>query len=368
MAKVLIHGLHKRFGNIEAVKDFTLEVNDGEFFVLLGPSGCGKSTVLNCVAGILMPDKGEIWIDDKLVASAEKKVFVPPQDRDLSMVFQDYALYPHMSVFDNIAFPLKIRKVNNSEIKKKVKEIAEMLNVAHLLSKKPGQLSGGEKQRVALARALVRNPRLLLMDEPLSNLDAKLRVSMRVELKRIQREFKTTVIYVTHDQVEAMSMGDRLGVMSIAVLQQVGTPTEIYEKPINIFVAEFLGSPPMNMFKCSLRSDRENVIRYEGGEYALPSWMIKIIREAGVSSFILGIRPEHVKIHNDAKPGLLEGKLIYTEKLGRELIAHLMVGNVKITAVIPPELHDIVNRDVVWVSFPHEKIHVFDEKTGKAII
>ncbi|MEM4476071.1 MAG: ABC transporter ATP-binding protein [Desulfurococcaceae archaeon] len=367
MVNVFIKDLYKKFGKTEAVKDFNLEVRSGEFFVLLGPSGSGKSTVLNCIAGIIKPTKGEIWIGDKLVVSAEKGVFVPPQERNLGMVFQDFALYPHMSVFDNITFPLKVRKFPEDEVRKRAEQIAETLGIKHLLNRKPGQLSGGEKQRVGLARALIRNPPLLLMDEPLSNLDAKLRVLMRVELKKIQREFKTTVIYVTHDQVEALSMGDRIGVMSAGTLQQVGEPVEIYERPINTFVAGFIGSPPMNMFNCISTDLERGVLECDFGEYKLPKSIAEAILTKTVKELIIGVRPEHVKVVGKYIPGALEAKFIYVEKLGRELIAHLKIGESKITSIISPEVHSSL-KETVWILFDENKIHVFDKSSGKAIV
>jgi len=365
---VSIVNLHKRFGKTEAVREFTLEIRDGEFFVLLGPSGSGKSTVLNCIAGILRPDKGEIWIGDKLVASAEKKIYIPPQERNLGMVFQDYALYPHMTVFDNIAFPLKVRGESPETIKDRVTNISAILGIQHLLSKKPAQLSGGERQRVALARALIRNPPLLLMDEPLSNLDAKLRVLMRVELKKIQREFRSTVVYVTHDQVEAMSMGDRVGVMSSGVLQQVATPEEIYEKPLNTFIAGFIGSPPMNMFNCRMQDFETGTVLCEFGEYKLPEAYGRIAAEKKVLEIVLGVRPEHVKVSVFKEEGSFPGKVMYTEKLGRELVAHLKIADTRLTAIIPPEQAEVASREEVWISFRVDKLHVFEKQSGKNLL
>ncbi|RLE58654.1 MAG: sugar ABC transporter ATP-binding protein, partial [Thermoprotei archaeon] len=233
MAKVSVKDLLKKFGNVIAVNKISFEVNDGEFVVLLGPSGCGKTTTLRLIAGLETPDGGEIWIGDKLVND------LPPKDRDVAMVFQNYALYPHMKVYDNLAFPLRLRKLPKDKIDRKVREVAKLLRIDNLLDRYPRQLSGGQQQRVALGRALVREPHVFLMDEPLSNLDAKLRVYMRAELKRLQRELGITTIYVTHDQAEAMTMADRIVVMNEGKIQQIGTPSELYYKPANLFVAGF---------------------------------------------------------------------------------------------------------------------------------
>jgi len=367
MVRVSIVNLSKVFGKTEAIRDISLEIRSGEFFVLLGPSGSGKSTLLNCIAGILKPDKGEIWIGDQLVASAERKIFVPPQERNLGMVFQDYALYPHMKVFDNIAFPLRIRKYSESEISKRVKEISEVLGISHLLEKKPAQLSGGERQRVALARALIRNPPLLLMDEPLSNLDAKLRTQMRVELKRIQKEFNTTVIYVTHDQVEAMSMGDRIGIIEQGRLQQVGEPLEIYDKPANTFVAGFIGSPPMNMFYCHVVDPVEGIISCNFGDIRLEKTQAQVLAESMVKEVIVGIRPENIKVAETSSGARYHVKILYLERLGKEMIAHISLGEERATMIIPPQL-DIHPGSEITVEFDISKVKVFDKTTSKAII
>ncbi|RLE52516.1 MAG: glycerol-3-phosphate ABC transporter ATP-binding protein, partial [Candidatus Methanomethylicota archaeon] len=240
MVKIHLEHVTKVFGEVVAVDDVTLTIREKEFMVLLGPSGCGKTTTLRIIAGLEEPTKGEVYIDDQPVT------YLPPKDRDIAMVFQNYALYPHMKVYDNIAFPLKLRKYPKEEIDKMVKEVAEMLHIEDLLDRMPKQLSGGEQQRVALARALIRRPKAFLLDEPLSNLDAKLRVVMRAELKRLQKELGVTTVYVTHDQAEAMTMADRIAVMKDGKVLQVGSPADVFNKPVNLFVAGFIGSPPMN--------------------------------------------------------------------------------------------------------------------------
>ncbi|WP_297487983.1 ABC transporter ATP-binding protein, partial [Thermococcus sp.] len=292
MAEVQLINVWKVFGGFTAVKDMNLHVKDREFMILLGPSGCGKTTTLRMIAGLEEPTKGRIYIGDRLVADPEKDVFVPPRDRDVAMVFQSYALYPHMSVYDNIAFPLKLRKVPKSEVDKRVREVAEMLGLSELLNRKPRELSGGQRQRVALGRAIVRKPRVFLMDEPLSNLDAKLRVRMRAELKRLQRQLGVTTVYVTHDQVEAMTMGDRIAVINAGQLQQVGSPEEVYHKPANTFVAGFIGSPPMNFLEGTLTEDGF----VDFGEFRLKLLpdQFEVLREENLidKTITFGIRPE----------------------------------------------------------------------------
>ncbi|MEM0208548.1 MAG: ABC transporter ATP-binding protein, partial [Thermofilum sp.] len=262
MAKVVVKDLVKTFGKVVAVNKVSFEARDGEFLVLLGPSGCGKTTTLRMVAGLETPDEGEIYIGDKLVND------LPPKDRDVAMVFQNYALYPHMKVFDNIAFPLKIKKLPKREIEARVKEVAEILGIAELLDRYPRQLSGGQQQRVAIARALVKRPRLLLLDEPFSNLDARIRISARAFVKRLQRELKITTILVTHDQQDAYSVADRLAVLRRGVVQQVGNVEDLLERPANLFVATFLGDPPMNVFEAKLLR--------EGGSYLADAGALKI--------------------------------------------------------------------------------------------
>ncbi|MCD6341929.1 MAG: ABC transporter ATP-binding protein, partial [Thaumarchaeota archaeon] len=290
MSKVRVVNLHKRFDKTIAVDGITFEVGDGEFIVLLGPSGCGKTTTLRCIAGLEVPDEGEIYIDDKMVNE------LPPKDRDIAMVFQSYALYPHMSVYDNLAFPLKMKKYPKQEIEKRVKEVAKLLRIEELLNRKPRQLSGGQQQRVALGRALVRNPKVWLMDEPLSNLDAKLRVYMRAELKKLQKDLNITTIYVTHDQAEAMAMADKVAVMSQGKILQYDAPTNVYERPANLFVAGFLGSPPMNFVEANL-VEHDSKIMLDAGffMYPLDEKLGKIVKDNVASDkVIIGFRPEHM--------------------------------------------------------------------------
>lgn len=252
--RVRIDNLTKNYGKVNALDNFSLEVDSGEFMVLLGPSGCGKTTAVRCIAGLSDPSSGTIQIGDQLVNG------LAPRDRDIAMVFQNYALYPHMSVYDNIAFPLKMRKESKRNIQEKVEKISKLLEISQLIHRKPKELSGGQMQRVALGRALVREPKVFLMDEPLSNLDAKMRAYMRTEIKKLQKKVGITTIYITHDQIEAMSMADRIAIMDHGLIQQVGTPQEVYSKPSNTFVAGFIGSPPMNFLECEVSRNNSHLL------------------------------------------------------------------------------------------------------------
>ncbi len=363
MATLQVRNLVKRFGETIAVNKVSFDVHDGEFMVLLGPSGSGKTTTLRCIAGLEMPDEGEIYLDGELIN------YVPPKDRDMAMVFQSYALYPHMTVYDNIAFPLKLRKLPKSEIDSRVKEVAEMLRISHLLGRKPHQLSGGEQQRVALARAIVRKPRVFLMDEPLSNLDAKLRVYMRAELKKLQKELGVTTIYVTHDQVEAMTMADRVIVLNKGIIQQLGTPYELYHKPQNLFVAGFVGSPPMNFFEGELVEEDGRILfktseftlelPYEAGRIAL--------RKASGSIVILGVRPEHIYVAEEKGPRSIEATVFVVEPLGSETILDFKIGD-KIYKLRHEGELDFKPGDKILVTYDPDRIYLFDKKTGKALL
>ena len=361
MARVVIKDLTKTFGETVAVKDLHLEVADNGFVALLGPSGCGKTTTLRCIAGLETPDKGEIYIGDLLVND------LAPKDRDIAMVFQSYALYPHMKVYDNIAFPLKMHKVPKAEIKERVNKTAELLRITHLLDRRPKQLSGGEAQRTALGRAVVRDPKVFLMDEPLSNLDAKLRIYMRAELKRLQKELGVTTIYVTHDQVEAMTMADKVAIMDQGILQQIGNAGEIFDHPAKLFVAGFIGSPPMNLIDCTLTEDGTTL---DAGAFTLsiPDDIKDVIKErTSETEFILGVRPEDISLaKNQTSEAIMETEVYITEPLGSEIIVDLKVGNDLIKARVPP--YFIVDPgDKVWMSINSKRMHIFDKKTKKAI-
>ncbi|NJE86101.1 ABC transporter ATP-binding protein [Thermococcus sp. CX2] len=374
MAEVKLIGVWKQFGDFTAVKDMNLEIKHGEFMILLGPSGCGKTTTLRMIAGLEEPTKGQIYIGDKLVADPKKGVFVPPKDRDIAMVFQSYALYPHMTVYDNIAFPLKLRKVPKQEIDQRVREVAEMLGLTELLKRKPRELSGGQRQRVALGRAIVRKPQVFLMDEPLSNLDAKLRVKMRAELKKLQRQLGVTTIYVTHDQVEAMTMGDRIAVINQGILQQVGTPDEVYDRPANTFVGGFIGSPPMNFIDASIIEDDRGVWA-DFGEFRLKLLddQAEVLREKNLigKEVIFGIRPEDIYDAMFAQvkiPGenMIRAMVDIIENLGSEKIVHLRVGGVTFLGAFRSE-SKVKEGQEIDVVFDMRKVHVFDKGSGTAV-
>jgi multiple sugar transport system ATP-binding protein len=362
LASVSIKDLTKRFGDVVAVNKLDLDVKDREFVVLLGPSGCGKTTALRCIAGLETPDEGEIYIGDRLVNDLD------PKERDIAMVFQSYALYPHMKVFDNLAFPLENAKVPKAEIKNRVQEVAELLKIEELLNRKPKQLSGGQRQRVALGRAMVREPHVFLMDEPLSNLDAKLRVYMRAELKKLQKDVGITTIYVTHDQVEAMTMGDKIAILNEGILQQVGSSDKIYFHPSNVFVAGFIGTPPTNFFDCSLVRDHPYVLDAGEFKYSVPKHLLKTISKWPSDSFVLGVRPQDVIVHKDVKnkTDLVKARLDVIEPLGDKQILDLEVGDYLVKALVSPDFRAEIG-DELWIEFSADKIYIFDKKTGETL-
>jgi len=364
LSRVRVVNLHKRFDKTIAVDGISFEVGDGEFVVLLGPSGCGKTTTLRCIAGLETPDEGEIYIGDKLVND------LPPKDRDIAMVFQSYALYPHMSVYDNLAFPLKMRKYPEQEIDKRVREVAKLLRIEELLDRRPRQFSGGQQQRVALGRALVRNPRVWLMDEPLSNLDAKLRVYMRAELKRLQRDLGITTIYVTHDQAEAMAMADRIAVMNQGKILQYAPPHEVFERPANIFVAGFLGSPPMNFVEANV-VEKDSKLILDAGifQYTLPEEIAKLVREqAKGDKVVIGFRPEHMILSIEKQPdSVFQADVYVIEPMGSNYIVDLKAGEYLMKAIVPITTKLPSLGEKVWVGFLLEKVHLFDAKTEMAI-
>ncbi len=362
MVRVTLDNVSKFFGKVKAVVDLNLEIRDGEFVALLGPSGCGKTTTLLMVAGIYKPTRGRILFDDEDVTD------LPPKDRNIGMVFQSYALYPHMTVYDNIAFPLKLKKVPRQEIDRKVKEVAKLLQIDELLDRKPAQLSGGQRQRVALGRALVKEPDVLLLDEPLSNLDAKLRILMRAEIKRLQKELGITTIYVTHDQVEAMSMADKIAVMNKGRLQQYADPQTLYNKPANLFVAGFIGSPPMNLVEGNIVEENGTYYFVSSSfKYRLPSGVGELIASE-TSSVILGVRPEDIKIVlGDGDDNVISGTVYVVEPLGRDLLVNVKVGETLFKILAPADLKLEPGQSILLA--PNEKrIHLFDRKTGRAVI
>ncbi|MEB3779234.1 MAG: ABC transporter ATP-binding protein [Desulfurococcales archaeon] len=356
MAGVRLEGIVKRFGRTTALKGINLEIRDGEIMVLLGPSGCGKTTTLRIIAGLEKPTEGRVFFDDREVTN------LPPKDRNISMVFQSYAVWPHMKVYDNIAFPLKIKKVRDEEIRRRVKWAAELLQIEELLDRYPHQLSGGQRQRVAVARAIVVEPEVLLMDEPLSNLDALLRVKMRSEIKKLQRKVGVTMVYVTHDQTEAMVIADRIAVMSEGQIMQVGAPQEVYDDPANTFVAGFIGSPQMNLIKA----------RVVDGVIEIPGYEIKLSNQPSTltgGNIVIGVRPEKIQI-GDKPPGPhveMEGIIDFIENLGADYIVHVKVGDTILVAKTTslPEHVNIGTRTKIYIEEKH--IHFFDSKTGTKI-
>ncbi|MDX1813187.1 MAG: ABC transporter ATP-binding protein [Candidatus Bathyarchaeia archaeon] len=388
MAKVLIKKLTKRFGTVVAADKVDLEVPDKKFVVLLGPSGCGKTTILRCIAGLETPEEGEIYIGERLVNELE------PKERDIAMVFQTYALYPHMTVFQNLAFPLENANVPKDQIQRKVEETAKLLQIKNLLGRKPRQLSGGQRQRVALGRAMVREPKVFLMDEPLSNLDAKLRVYMRAELKKLQKELGVTTIYVTHDQVEAMTMGDSVAILNQGVLQQFGKAADIYFHPVNVFVAGFIGTPPTNFFDCNLVKEETWVFDAGPFRYPVPQRLLEKAKD-WPSSLVLGVRPQDIMVHpkiqevsikeeaaEAAKEGvtlpnekqgkrsrrvLIKAMLEIDEPLGDRQVLDLRVGDYLVKALVLPDFSAALG-DELNIEFSGDKIYVFDKKTGQALL
>ena len=368
MASLSLKNIVKRYPNgFEAVKDFNLDIADKEFVIFVGPSGCGKSTTLRMIAGLEDISSGELYIDGKLMNDVE------PKDRDIAMVFQNYALYPHMSVYDNMAFGLKLRKTPKDEIDKLVHEAAKILDIDHLLDRKPKALSGGQRQRVAIGRAIVRHPKVFLMDEPLSNLDAKLRVQMRTELSKLHMILETTFIYVTHDQTEAMTLGTRIVVMKDGLIQQVDTPQNLYDKPINLFVAGFMGSPQMNFIDCKvLKSGSDVLLMFGSNSIKVPEAKAKILEDGGYIDKIvtLGIRPEDIKdeeiIINSSPDSVLEATVKVYELLGAEVYLYFGVEQFEFTARVNPRTTARVG-DTIKVAFDVSKIHIFDKETEAVI-
>ncbi len=350
MAEVELRDVYKSYDKTQVINDVNLKIEDKEFLVLVGSSGCGKSTVLRMIAGLETITGGDILIDGKVVNDLH------PKDRDIAFVFQNYALYPHMSVYDNIAFPLKMRKFSKKAIDEKVKNAAEILNLTELLKRKPKQLSGGQRQRVALGRAIVRSPKVFLMDEPLSNLDAKLRVQMRSEIKKLHEKLQTTFIYVTHDQTEALTMGDRIAIIDKGVIQQVDTPDNVYQNPENIFVAGFLGSPSMNFVPVELEN---GAVRVNDAFVYLPDNLK--IKFTGRNKALFGIRPEKMSAQGDFS---LAVKVDLWEILGSEKIAYFYLNDKKCSAKFPSETH---TTEEITVGFNFADILCFDEETTKRI-
>jgi len=379
MAGLSLRSIYKKYpGGVVAVSDVNLEIRDKEFVILVGPSGCGKSTTLRMIAGLEEISEGELYIGNRLVND------VAPKDRDIAMVFQNYALYPHMTVFENMAFGLKLRKVPKDEISRKVEEAARILDISHLLDRKPKALSGGQRQRVALGRAIVREPQVFLLDEPLSNLDAKLRAQMRTEISLLHQRLGTTFVYVTHDQTEAMTMGDRIVVMKDGFVQQVDSPQNVYSAPVNLFVAGFMGSPQMNFIDAVLRKiEGRYTVEFgssdtktsRGKKYYIEIPEAKIdelaLSELVDKEVILGVRPEN--IHDEemfisaAKTGVIECQVEITEMMGAETFLYLKCEGIPLTARVDPRT-TARPQDTIKVALDPNKIHIFDKETEKTVI
>jgi multiple sugar transport system ATP-binding protein len=362
MATVTFDHVWKRFGEVTAVSDLNLEIGDGEFMVFVGPSGCGKTTSLRMIAGLEEITEGTLRIGERVVND------VAPKDRDIAMVFQSYALYPHMSVRDNLAFGLKLRKVPKPEIEKRINEAAGILQLEKLLDRKPKELSGGQRQRVALGRAIVREPAVFLMDEPLSNLDAKLRVQTRAEIARLHQRLGTTMVYVTHDQVEAMTMGERIAVMSEGLLQQVGTPQELYDFPVNRFVAGFIGSPAMNFIEAEVPSKGIDTLAEGGFTFPLPANYRDALGRLSGNRVVIGFRPEHLEFGEFAgTTASVRGKADVVEYLGNEELLHVTSEGREVVAIVASS-HRVRPGDMVELKLPGEKVYMFDPDSGASLV
>ncbi|MBE6849945.1 MAG: sn-glycerol-3-phosphate ABC transporter ATP-binding protein UgpC [Ruminococcus sp.] len=379
MASLSLRGIYKKYpGGVVAVSDVNLEIRDKEFIILVGPSGCGKSTTLRMIAGLEDISEGELYIGDRLVND------IAPKDRDIAMVFQNYALYPHMTVFDNMAFGLKLRKVPKEEIARKVEEAARILDLSHLLDRKPKAMSGGQRQRVALGRAIVRSPKVFLLDEPLSNLDAKLRAQMRTEISKLHKKLGTTFIYVTHDQTEAMTMGDRIVVMKDGFIQQIDTPQNLYENPVNKFVAGFLGSPQMNFIDAVLKKNEnrqyyvefgsEDSRSHRGVKYQIivpESKCVPELEKYVDREVTLGVRPESVHDEemylSNATTGIIDCTVEITEMMGAETFLYLECEGIPLTARVSPRT-TAKPQEEIRVAIDPNKIHLFDKETERTIV
>jgi multiple sugar transport system ATP-binding protein len=357
MSRVEYQGVAKRFGEVVALRDFDLAVPDGEFLVMLGPSGCGKTTALRILAGLELPDAGKVLLGERDVTRLQ------PRDRDVAMVFQSYALYPHMTVAENIAYPLGLRHVEKGERKRAVRDVAELLEIGHLLDRRPKQLSGGQRQRIALARAIVRDPQAFLMDEPLSNLDAKLRASMRGELKRLQKRLAATTIYVTHDQAEATTMADLVAVMHDGVLEQLAPPLEVYDRPATRFVATFVGSPPQNVLPGSLDADRRAFV-VAGTPVPLAETVYTMCAEHRVTE--LGVRPEDLAVCEPGQAGALPGEVYVVEPLGNETLVQVRIGD-SVVAILVERGWDAPIGDPVGVALEPATACFFDPDGRTAV-
>ncbi|MEO8757666.1 MAG: sn-glycerol-3-phosphate ABC transporter ATP-binding protein UgpC [Devosia sp.] len=362
MAQVVLRDLVKTYGPVYAVHDVSLTVNDGEFVALVGPSGCGKTTTLNLVAGLIPITSGDIVIGDRVVNDLD------PKDRDIAMVFQNYALYPQKSVFENLAFPLKMRKLPREEIDTKVRAAAQVLDITHLLERKPRELSGGQQQRVALGRALVRDPAVFLMDEPLSNLDAKLRVQMRSEIKRFHQDLKATIVYVTHDQLEAVTMADKMAVMNGGYLQQYDTPGQIFANPINMFVASFIGSPAMSLvpMEATTIDGKTALSSAEGWTLPLSDRNARKAQAASSKKVVLGARHSTIRLHKTEVVGAVPAKVYTVEPTGDVTFVQALLSGAIVNISLAPTV-SVAPDEKIWLEFDQERMHLFDGETEMAL-
>ncbi|MEN8225259.1 MAG: sn-glycerol-3-phosphate ABC transporter ATP-binding protein UgpC [Bacteroidota bacterium] len=366
MATVTLKNIAKSYdGKVDVINDASFEIPDGEFVVLVGPSGCGKSTLLRMIAGLEDISRGDLYIDDKRVND------LPPKDRNIAMVFQNYALYPHMTAYQNMAFGLKLKKVKKSEIEERVKKAADILEIKELLERKPGAMSGGQRQRIAIGRAIVRNPKVFLFDEPLSNLDAKLRVQMRVELQKLHRHLTTTMVYVTHDQTEAMTLGDRIVVLKDGDIMQIGAPMDLYNKPDNMFVAGFIGSPPVNFIEGEIKHADGLVFQNEKIHFKID---ISQIANKGISKYagkriVMGIRPENISARPSNENNIHKHSILISaiEQMGNEMLIYTQLDNKQLTARLSPDT-SIKAGEMMDIYLDVDKMHFFDPESEKVVI
>jgi multiple sugar transport system ATP-binding protein len=362
MAQVVLKDLVKTYGKFKAVNNVSLTVNDGEFVALVGPSGCGKTTTLNLVAGLIPITSGDITIGDRVVNDLD------PKDRDIAMVFQNYALYPNKTVYKNLAFPLQMRRLSSSEIDQKVRKAAQMLDMVHLLERLPRELSGGQQQRVALGRALVRDPAVFLMDEPLSNLDAKLRVQMRSEIKRFHQDFDATIIYVTHDQLEAVTMADKMAVMNGGDLQQYDTPARVFANPLNLFVASFIGSPAMSLIPLEAATAKGQTIlnSAEGWTLALSDQNARKVQKGTSRKVVLGARHSTIRLHKSKIAAGVPAKVYTVEPTGDVTFVQVFLSGAIVNISLPPTV-EVESDEQVWLEFDQKRMHLFDGETELAL-
>lgn len=365
MADINLVNVEKHFGDLCVIRRMNLEVKDGEFMVLLGPSGCGKTTTLRAIAGLEEIDAGDILIENKSVKHLRAR------DRDIAFVFQSYALYPHLTALENIAFPLKAIRAGKAMTEERVRDVAKILQIEHILNKKPSQLSSGDMQRIAVGRTMVRRPKAFLMDEPIGSLDARLREGMRTELKHLHMEINATTVYVTHDQIEAMSIADNIAIMHDGILQQIGSPTEVYDHPANLFVAQFIGSPIMNILDCAIANDGGNtmlILGRDGLKFPLSRTLFDHIRRQNIpeGELALGVRSEAVLVEREAKGDYVKAEIKIIEPIGPHDFVDVKIGDQMVRAKTPPRYVGKSDK-MVWIRLEEQRIHFFDKRSGSAL-